>query len=149
MLEAEHISFYVESRKNEQFEGSWVTIAHPASGAGAGVFGLLRELKMRLGSGFVLPLVSADGVVDRSRPVPYDAFVRLLRNALIRIGLDPADADHYAGHSMRSGAATATADELPPHLISLAAGVKDINWILTYHRASIGDRMRVSWALGL
>ena len=50
--------------------------------------------------------------------------MRHLRNALIRIGLDPADADHYAGHSVRSGAATATADELPPHLISLAAGVK-------------------------
>ena len=27
VLEADHISFYVESRKNEQFEGSWVTIA--------------------------------------------------------------------------------------------------------------------------
>ena len=60
-----------------------------------------------------------------------------------------ADAELFAGHSMRSGAATDTADELPPHPISLAAGVKDINWILTYHRASIGDRRRVSWALGL
>ena len=75
--------------------------------------------------------------------------MRHLRNALIHIGFDAADAEHYAGHSMRSGAATATANELPPHLISIAAGVKDINWILTYHRASIGDRMRVSWALGL
>ena len=51
VLEADHISFYVESRKNGQFEGSGVTIAHPASGSGAGVFGLLRELKMRLGLG--------------------------------------------------------------------------------------------------
>jgi hypothetical protein len=149
VLEVNHMSFYVESRKNKQFEGSWVTIARPASGSGDGVFGLLRELKVRLGSGFVLPFISADGVVDRSRPMPYDAFVRHLRSALIHIGLDAADAEHYAGHSMRSGAATDTADELPPHLISLAAGVKDINWILTYHRASIGDRRRVSWALGL
>ena len=75
--------------------------------------------------------------------------MRHLRNALIRSGLDPADADHYAGHSMRSGAATATADELPLHLTSRAAGVMDINWVLTYHRASIGDRRRVPWALGL
>ena len=149
VLEADHISFYVETRKNAQFQGSWVTIARPAGGAGPGVFGLLRELKMRLGSGFVLPSISADGVVDRSRQMPYDAFVLHLRNALIHIGFDAADAEHFAGHSMRSGAATATANELPPHLISLAAGVKDINWILTYHRASIGDRMRVSWALGL
>ena len=76
------------------------------SRSGAGVFGLLRELKMRLGSGFVLPFVSAEGVIDRSRPVPYEAFVRHLRNALVHFGLDPADADHYSGHSMRSGAAT-------------------------------------------
>ena len=75
----------------------------------------------------------------------YKAFVRHLRNALIHIGLDAADAKHYAGHSMRLGAATATADELPPHLISLAAGVKDINWILTYYRTSIGDRGRGPW----
>ena len=47
-----------------------MTIARPAGGYGAGVFGLLRELRMRLGSGFVLPFVSADGVVDRSRPMP-------------------------------------------------------------------------------
>ena len=67
-----------------------MTIARPASGAGPGVFGLLRELKMRLGSGFVLPLVSADGVVDRSRQM------RHLRNALIHIGFDAADAEHYA-----------------------------------------------------
>ena len=79
----------------------------------------------------------------------YKAFMRHLRNALVRIGLDPADADHYTGHSMRSGAATATADELPLHLTSRAARVIDINWILTDYRASIGDRMSVPWALGL
>ena len=50
---------------------------------------------------------------------------------------------------MRSGAATATADELPLHLTSRAARVIDINWILTYYRTSIGDRGRVPWALGL
>ena len=44
---------------------------------------------------------------------------------------------------MRSGAATATADELPLHLTSRAARVIDINWILTYYRTSIGDRGRV------
>ena len=70
--------------------------------------------------------------------MPHGVFVRHLRNALFHIGLDAADADYYAGHSVRSGAATDTADELPPHLISLAAGAKDTNWILTYHRASIG-----------
>ena len=50
---------------------------------------------------------------------------------------------------MRSGAATATADELPLHLTARAARVIDINWILTYYRAGIGDRRRVPWALGL
>ena len=48
---------------------------------------------------------------------------------------------------MLSGAATATADELPLHLTSRAARVIDINWILTYYRTSTGDRGRVPWAL--
>ena len=126
-----------------------MTTARPESRSGAGVYGPLRGLKMRLGSGSVLPFVSADGVIDRSRPMPYEAFARHLRYALIHTGLGAADADRYAGHSMRSGAATESADALPPHLISLAAGVKDTSWIPTYHRAGIDDRMRVSWALGL
>ena len=48
VVEDDHISFYVESRKNEQVEGSWVTIARPESHSGDGVFGLLRELEMRI-----------------------------------------------------------------------------------------------------
>ena len=48
VVEDDHISFYVASRKNEQFEGLWVTIARPASRSGAGVFGLLRELVMHI-----------------------------------------------------------------------------------------------------
>jgi len=131
LLEDDHISFYAGTRKNGQSEGLWVTVARPAGRSGAGVYGLLRELKMRLGSGSVLPFVSADGVIDRSRPMPYEAFARHLRYALIHIGLDATAADRYAGHSMRSGAATESADALPPHLISLAAGVKDISWIPT------------------
>ena len=30
-----------------------------------------------------------------------------------------------------------------------AAGVKSIDWILTYNRADIGDRLQASWALDL
>ena len=38
---------------------------------------------------------------------------------------------------------------LPPHLICLAAGVDDLNWILGYHRASLDDRLRLSLDSGL
>jgi hypothetical protein len=38
---------------------------------------------------------------------------------------------------------------LQPHQICHLAGVRDINWLLTYMRESLGDKLRASWSLGL
>ena len=144
---ATHIDFKIPHRKNKQFLGDTVTVARPADPAVRGAYHALLEAKARVG--FMLPQINAKGLVDRSRPMPYGQFVSHLRQALRHVGLSEADALEYAAHSMRSGAATEAAPKLPPHLICLAAGVDDLNWILGYHRASLDDRLRSSLATGL
>ena len=108
----------------------------------------MRELCGR--SGFVLPHISARGVVDTTRPMSYDKYIRHLFHALTELGVDPAIARTFAGQSPRAGAATSAARAVArPEMSANAAGVKSIDWLLTYNRADIGDRLQVSWALGL
>ena len=88
--------------------------------------------------------------MHRDRPMEYRDFVRYLRQALVTIGVNIDYADHFAGHSMRSGGASAAARAgLPPHEICHLAGVKDINWLLYYMRHLLEDRLRASWSIGL
>ncbi len=81
----------------------------------------------------------------------YDDNVRFLRQGLVSAtGMSDIEASLYAGQSARSGAASEAArSDLEPHRICHLAGVRDINWPLTYMRASTEDKMRASWALGL
>jgi hypothetical protein len=144
-----HIDFRIPRRKNKQFHGDTVTVARPADPAVRGAYHALLEAKARIRKGFILPHVDARGLIGRSRPMPYGQFVQHLRQALRHVGVSEADSLEYAAHSMRSGAATEAAPKLPPHLICLAAGVDDLNWILGYHRASLDDRLRSSLATGL
>ena len=73
-----------------------------------------------------------------------------LRHALTELRVDPAIARIFAGRSPRAGAAT-TAERAGarPETIANAAGVITIDWLLTYNRADIGDRLQASLALGL
>ena len=80
----------------------------------------------------------------------YQDYVRPLRRALTELGLDKNAAGTFAGQSPRAGAATEAARAgARPEMINQAAGVRDINWLLTYNRASTGDRLQASWALGI
>ena len=144
-----YIDLRIPHRKNNQFEGDTVTVARPADPADEGIYGVLALAKRVFRSGFILPHIDAKGVVDRSRPMEYAAFVRHLRAALVFIGLTSAQAAEYAAHSLRSGAATEAGPRLTPLQICLAAGVSDINWIIGYTRATIADRIHTSRAVGL
>ena len=77
-------------------------------------------------------------------------YVSQLRRAAKHAGFPEGAADALAGHSPRSGAASQAArDGLPPHAINHLAGVKDINWLVSYNRELDSDRLRASWSLGL
>jgi len=144
-----HIDLRVPHRKNSQFEGDTVTVARPADPADEGIYGVLALAKRVFRGGFILPHIDAKGVVDRSRPMEYAAFVRQLRAAPVFIGLTAAQAAEYAAHFMRPGAATEAGPHLTPLQICLAAGVSDINWVVGYTRATIADRIHTSRAVGL
>ena len=146
-----YASLYIGTRKNDQEHGNRVDVAKPADPNERGVYHALALGHAVFGGvGFIMPHVDAQGVVHRDRPMEYRDFVRYLRQALVTIGVDIDYADHFAGHSMRSGGASAAARAgLPPHEICHLAGVKDINWLLYYMRHLLEDRLRASWSIGL
>ena len=101
----------------------------------------MRELCGR--TGFALPHISSRGVVNTSGPMGFAKYVRHLRHALTELGVDPAIACTSAGQSPRAGAATAAAQaSARPETISNAAGVRSTDWLLTYNRADIGNRLQ-------
>ena len=76
--------------------------------------------------------------------------VASLRSALINIGLSEAEAEALSAHSMRAGGATATAVHgLHQEYIQHLTGVKDANWLAWCSRHYLGERLRVSRAIGL
>jgi len=144
------VRILVVSRKNEQYECTWLEIARPLD---PNVFGVYHALcighALFEGRGFILPRVLANGTVDTSQPMPYKDYVLHLRQAARHAGCPEVDAEHVAGQSPRSGAATQGAEVLRPHELCRLAGVKGLNWILGYNRHRTADRLRASWALGL
>ena len=145
-----YVRFYLEHRENAQFTGNFVDVARPADPAQRGAFHIIREARDFFRRGHVLPLITARGVVDHTRPMPYGSFVRHLRRALEEVGVPGAEAAKFAGQSARSGAATeAVLAGLSPVSICRLAGVSTISWCLGYVRPDQSDRLRESQKLGL
>ena len=142
--------FFLEERKNAQYQGQWIDIARPEDPDERGVYhSVIAARAVRGGTGFVLPTVSSDGFVGTGA-MGYQDFVSHLRAALIFIGYPERTAAEYAAHSMRAGAATeGLRNGLAPADACRLAGVKDLNWILYYNRHHLADRLRASRSLGL
>ena len=146
------VRFLLQSRKNEQYESCFLNVARPLDPTRRGAFHAIAEMRELCGrTGFVLPHISALGVVDTTRPMSYKKYVRHLRHALTKLGVDPAIARTFAGQSPRAGAATAAARAgARPEMIANAAGVKSIDWLLTYNQASAtGYKNRGPWVFDL
>ena len=126
-------------------------MARPADPNEFGVYNALILGKTIFGGGYIMPHIDSLGVVHRERPMEYGNYVRFLREGLISAtGTAESEDLLYAGQSARSGAASEAARSgMEPHRICHLAGVRDINWLLTYMRANTEDKMRASWALGL
>ena len=145
------IELLCTTRKNKQEFSTRLAVARPADPNEFGVYNALILGKTIFGGGYIMPHIDALGVVHRERPMEYDDYVRFLRKGLISAtGMAESEALLYAGQSARSGAASEAARSgMEPHRICHLAGVRDINWLLTYMRANTEDKMRASWALGL
>ena len=85
---------------DEQYESCFLGVARPLDPTWRGAFhaiAKMRELRGR--TGFVLLHISARGVVDTTRPMSYKKYVRHLRHALTKLGVDPAIARTFrSGH---------------------------------------------------
>ena len=144
-----YVRFYLEHRKNAQYNGNFVDIAIPASGE-RGAYHVIREAYLLFRSGHVLPHIDASGAVDTTRHMPYDSYVRHLRQILVHIGIPKELSRRFAGQSARAGAATTAARAgMQPFELCRLAGVKSISWGLAYMRPDFNDRMQASRAIGL
>lgn len=144
-----YVRFYLEHRKNAQYNGNFVDVAIPAHGA-RGAYHVIREAYHFFRSGHVLPYIDASGFVDSSRHMPYDSYVMHLRRALVHIGVSEEHSRRFAGQSARAGAATTAARAgMQPYELCRLAGVTSINWALAYMRPDFDDRMQASRAIGL
>ena len=80
----------------------------------------------------------------------YGDYVAFLRSALIAIGLSETEVALLAGQSARAAAASeAVAGGLHQEGIQPLAGVTTAEWLSWYNRRYLGERPRVSRALGL
>jgi len=150
-VDHDHVSFWLETRKTHQEGGGFLDVARPPGPRERGAYHAILEARAAAGgTGYVLPATDASGRVNHHTPMSYAAYVRILRHSLTQLGVDPAHAMTFAGQSPRAGGATEAARaRVRPEGIALLAGVKDINSILTYNRADIGDRLEASRTLGL
>jgi hypothetical protein len=140
----------LEHRKNAQDSGNFVDIAKPRSTFERGAYDILLEARSVFKRGHVLPYISATGLVNTERPMPYRKFVQHLRKCLVAVGVPQQEALRFAGQSARAGAATCAARAgVAPHEICRLAGVKSIGWHLGYMRPDFEDRLRASWAVGM
>ena len=95
--------------------GDFVDVARPGNGE-YGAYHVICEAHEIFRVGHVLPFIHASGLVDTSRHMPYDLYVRHLRQALRHIGISSEHAERFAGQSARAGAATTAARAgLQPH----------------------------------
>ena len=138
------------TRKNNREHCSWLYVARNADGS-LGLYELLLYGRSVFRAGFILADIDNTGTVHRERPMEYNRFVGHLRHALVSCtGMPEEEADLYAGKSARAGGASEAARAgLPPHVISHLAGVRDINWLLGYNRATDEGKLRASWAVGI
>ena len=144
-----YVRFYLEHRKNAQYNGNYVDIAIPAAGE-RGAYHVIRDAYHVFRNGHVLPYIDSSGSVDTSRHMPYDTYVMHLRRALVHIGVPEEQSRRFAGQSARAGAATTAARAgMQPYELCRLAGVTSINWALAYMRPDFNDRMQASRAVGL
>ncbi len=145
-----YVRFFLEHRKNAQAQGNFVDVARRQNPSERSAYHIIREAKRVFQRGFVLPYISAKGLVDSTRCMPYSNHIRHLRSCLMHIGVPRDEAEKFAGQSARAGAATCAARAgVPPHEICRLAGVRSIGWHLGYMRPDFEDRMQASWAVGL
>ncbi len=143
------IELLCTTRKNKQEFSTRLAVARPADPNEFGVYSALILGKTIFRGGYIIPHIDSLGVVHRERPM-HDDYVRFMRKGLISAtSMAESEALLFAGQSARSGAASEAARSgMEPHRICHLAGVRDINWLLTYMRASTEDKMRASWAWG-
>jgi hypothetical protein len=145
-----HVRFYLDHRKNAQHTGNFLDIARPSDPGQRGAYHVIREARALFQTGHVLAHVSARGVVDTSRYMAYDSYVRNLRHALTQVGVPVEEARLFAGQSARSGAATESVQAgISPGDLCRMAGVTSINWLLGYMRPDQHDRLEASRKIGL
>ena len=146
-----HVRFFLDGRKNLQHGCAMLDVARPEGDAPDGVYFLLVRGKHFFRSGHVLPHINRrTGEVDSSRPMAYGDYVAFLRSALVAIGLSETEAALFAGQGARAGAASeAAAGGLHQEDIQHLAGVTTAEWLSWYNRRYLGERLRVSRALGL
>ena len=146
-----HVRYFLDGRKNLQHGCAMLDVARPEDDTPDGVYFVLVRGKRFFGTGHVLPHIDRrTGEVDRTRPMAYGDYVAFLRSALIAIGLSETEAALFAGQSARAGAASeAAAGGLHQEDIQPLAGVTTAEWLSWYNRRYLGERLRVSRALGL
>jgi len=146
-----HVRFFLQRRKTHQYGGMLLDVACPEDPTELGVYHFIVRARSVWKKGFVLPhICRKTGRVDSSRPMPYKTFVLFLRSALMHIGVSAEAAKVFSAQCMRGGGATeAAVHGLSPAEIQHLAGVKDPNWLAYYNRNYLGERLRVSRALGL
>ena len=118
---------------------------------------VLRRILKRGGRGAFLdaPFFNTDDMADDYgdpvlKNMIYKDYVSYMRHTLLLCGLSEEEADMYASHSVRRGAATkGCAEGVPAHLIQAQAGTADPGWIADYDEISPGRRCEASRALGI
>ena len=96
-----------------------------------------------------------DGRVDifgepQMQNMLYKDFLGYVRSVLVAIGYSAEEAEMYATHSFRRGAATAaTAAGVPAHVTMAQAGTVADGWISGYDELSDERRCDVVRAVGL
>jgi hypothetical protein len=70
-----HISFYLDGRKNNIYDGDFLDVAAPADQAEFGVYHMCLFARLHFATGHVLASVNAQGVVDTTRCMAHSSFV--------------------------------------------------------------------------
>ena len=126
----------------------------PAASRGLrGAYHAIAEARNLFGrTGFVLPHIGPNGVVDTAQPLGYDKYVRHLHKALVNSGMGQAVAQTFAGQLPRAGAATVTARaRVRPEVIAHAArsGAPTGSSPTTARASGTGCGLRWLWVSGL
>ena len=84
--------------KNEEHESCFLDVAWPLhEGQRDACLAIAETRKLPGRTGFVLPHIDSNGVIDIVRPLGYGKYVRQLRQAMVNPGMGQAPAQKFAG----------------------------------------------------